>query len=79
MNMLNTKIDKHNNPKNVKNTTEAANIVAAGAKRSKKLEAPVKIRLARNGGVIEIKFSSHEDLSRLFDSLMQIQPVASLM
>jgi ParB family transcriptional regulator, chromosome partitioning protein len=63
----------------VTNTTEDANIVAAAAKLSKKLGAPVKIKLARNGGVIEIKFSSHEDLSQLFDSLMQIQPVASRM
>jgi ParB family chromosome partitioning protein len=53
------------------NNTETANVLAAEAKLSKKLGAPVKIRLARNGGVVEIKFSSGEDLARLFDTLMQ--------
>lgn len=56
---------------NVSNNTEAANVLAAEAKLSKKLGAPVKIRLARTGGVVEIKFSSSEDLARLFDTLMQ--------
>jgi ParB family chromosome partitioning protein len=55
----------------VSNHTEAANVQAAEAKLSKKLGAPVKIRIARTGGVVEIKFSSTEDLARLFDSLMQ--------
>jgi len=55
----------------VSNNTEAANILAAEAKLSKKLGAPVKIRLAKAGGVVEIKFSSSEDLARLFDTLMQ--------
>ena len=55
------------------NNTEAANVLAAEAKLSKKLGAPVKIRLARTGGVVEIKFSSSEDLARLFDTLMQAQ------
>lgn len=55
----------------VSNNTEAANVLAAEAKLSKKLGAPVKIRLARTGGVVEIKFSSSEDLARLFDTLMQ--------
>jgi len=77
-------IVKKNRPKHpaankVMNTTEDANIVAAEAKLSKKLGAPVKIKLAGNGGVIEIKFSSHDDLSQLFDNLMQIHPVASRM
>jgi len=55
----------------VSNNTEAANILAAEGKLSKKLGAPVKIRPARIGGVVEIKFSSSEDLARLFDTLMQ--------
>lgn len=55
----------------VSNNTEAANILAAEAKLSKKLGAPVKIRTARTGGVVEIRFSSSEDLARLFDTLMQ--------
>ena len=57
----------------VSNNTEAANVLAAEAKLSRKLAAPVKIRLARTGGVVEIKFSSSEDLARLFDILMQAQ------
>jgi ParB family chromosome partitioning protein len=55
----------------VSNTTEGANILAAEGKLSKRLGAPVKIRMARSGGVVEIKFSSSEDLARLFDTLMQ--------
>lgn len=55
----------------VSNNTEAANILAAEAKLSKKLGAPVKIRHLRAGGLVEIKFSSSEDLSRIFDTLMQ--------
>src|SRR5439155_17555966 len=42
----------------VSNNTEAPNIAAAETKLSKRLEAPVKIRLARAGGVVEIRFSS---------------------
>src|SRR5215813_2188005 len=61
----------------VMNVTEDANILAAEAKLSKKLGAPVKIKLAKKGGVVEIRFSSHEELSQLFDNLMQIQPVTS--
>jgi len=57
----------------VSNNTEAANVLAAEAKLSKSLGAPVKIRLARTGGVVEIKFSSSEDLARLFDTLMHAQ------
>src|SRR5262245_24853969 len=52
------------------NSAEAANIRAAEAKLSKRLEAPVKIRMTANGGVLEIRFSSNEELARLFDSLM---------
>jgi ParB family transcriptional regulator, chromosome partitioning protein len=50
---------------------ESANILAAESKLSKKLGAPVKIKLAKTGGTVEIKFSSSEDLARLFDALMQ--------
>ena len=57
----------------VSNDTEAANILAAEAKLSRKLGAPVKIRLAKGGGVIEIKFSSSDDLAQLFDTLMQVK------
>jgi ParB family transcriptional regulator, chromosome partitioning protein len=55
----------------VSNNTEGPNIVAAETKLSKRLGAPVKIRLAGSGGVVEIKFSSGDDLARLFDTLMQ--------
>jgi ParB family transcriptional regulator, chromosome partitioning protein len=48
-----------------------ANTAAAELKLSKKLEAPVKIKFSKDGGIIEIKFSSNEDLSRLFDLLAQ--------
>ncbi len=50
---------------------ERANVLAAEAKLSKKLGAPVKIRLAKSGGVIEIKFSSNHDLARVFDAIIQ--------
>jgi ParB family chromosome partitioning protein len=55
----------------VSNNTEAANILAAEGKLSKKLGAPVKIRLGKIGGAVEIRFSSSEDLARIFDTLMQ--------
>ena len=61
----------------VMNITEDANVLAAEAKLSKKLGAPVKIKLAKNGGVVEIRFASNEELSQLFDNLMQIQPLTS--
>lgn len=47
------------------------NIVAAEVKLSKKLGAPVKIKMQKAGGFIEIKFSSADDLTRLFDVLIQ--------
>jgi ParB family chromosome partitioning protein len=50
------------------------NIVAAEQKLSKGLAAPTRIKFLKEGGVIEIKFSSSEDLSRLFDLLMQRTP-----
>src|SRR5882724_4165310 len=57
----------------VSNNTDAANVLAAEAKLSRKLGAPVKIKLARTVGIMEIKFSSSDDLARLFDILMQSQ------
>lgn len=57
----------------VSNNTEAPNILAAETKLSKRLGSPVRIKLSRNGGVVEIRFSSSDDLSRLFDTLMQTQ------
>src|SRR5260370_21516897 len=44
--------------------SEKANIVAAESKLKKRLGSPVKIKLLQEGGVIEIKFSSMEDLTR---------------
>ena len=55
---------------------ESANILAAQSRLSKKLGAPVKIKLAKTGGTVEIKFSSSEDLARLFDVLIQMQPTS---
>jgi ParB family chromosome partitioning protein len=55
------------------NQGEDANIIAAEMKLSKRLAAPVKIKLSKEGGTIEVKFSSNEDLSRLFDLLIQNQ------
>ena len=60
----------------VRNHTDDPNVLAAEAKLSKNLGAPVKIRIAKNGGLIEIKFSSTEDLARLFDTLMQTRHAA---
>ena len=50
---------------------ESANVFAAEQKLSNKLGAPVKIKFMKGGGTIEIKFSSSEDLTRLFDLLIQ--------
>ena len=50
---------------------ETANVFAAEQKLSNKLGAPVKIKFIKDGGTIEIKFSSSEDLTRLFDLLIQ--------
>jgi len=49
---------------------ESANIIAAQTKLSKKLGAPVRIRFGKSGGVIEIKFSSNNDLARVFDAII---------
>jgi ParB family chromosome partitioning protein len=51
--------------------TGDANVRAAELRLSQKLSAPVKIRFQRDGGIIEIKFNSTDDLSRLFDILIQ--------
>ena len=61
----------HKKGKNNSRPADSANILAAESKLSKRLGAPVKIRSNAAGGVIEIKFSSNEDLSRLFDVLLQ--------
>jgi ParB family chromosome partitioning protein len=52
-----------------------SNILAAEARLSKKLGAPVKIKYTKagKGGVLEIRFSSSDDLSRLYDALIQPQ------
>lgn len=47
------------------------NVAAAEQKLSKGLGAPARIKFLQKGGVIEIKFSSGDDLSRLFDLLIQ--------
>ncbi|HXG95214.1 MAG TPA: ParB/RepB/Spo0J family partition protein [Blastocatellia bacterium] len=53
-----------------------ANLRAAESKLSKNLGTPVHIRIKKQGkGIIEIKFSSTEDLMRLFDLLIQKQSV----
>jgi len=48
---------------------EKANILAAESKLRKRLGAPVRIKLVKEGGVIEIKFSSREELARLYNQL----------
>jgi ParB family chromosome partitioning protein len=47
------------------------NIVAAETKLSRRLLAPVKIKFTQSGGSIEIKFTSNDDLTRLFDVLIK--------
>lgn len=51
-------------------TSERANIAAAESKLKKRLEAPVQIKFSGKGGVIEIKFSTPEELSRIFDLII---------
>jgi ParB family chromosome partitioning protein len=67
----------HREPTLTTRNAESANILAAQSRLSKKLGAPVKIKLAKTGGTVEIKFSSTEDLARLFDVLIQMQPTPS--
>ena len=50
---------------------ESANLAAAESKLSKRLGTPVKIKFQKVGGLIEIKYSSNEDLARIFDILIQ--------
>ncbi|MFY9610657.1 MAG: ParB/RepB/Spo0J family partition protein [Blastocatellia bacterium] len=54
-----------------KNDGETANILAAEAKLSRRLGAPVRIRSLKAGGVVEIRFSSRDELSRIFDLLIR--------
>jgi ParB family chromosome partitioning protein len=49
--------------------SERANIRAAESRLSKKLSTPVKIKFTEKGGAIEIKFTSMEDLTRVYDLL----------
>jgi len=67
----------HKKGKNSSRPADSANILAAESKLSKRLGAPVKIRSNAAGGVIEIKFSSNEDLSRLFDALLQTASIGA--
>jgi hypothetical protein len=48
---------------------EKANILAAESKLRKRLGATVRIKLIKEGGVIEIKFCSREELARLYNQL----------
>ena len=50
---------------------DTANVLAAEAKLSRKFGAQVKIKFSNAGGAIEIRFSSRDDLSRIFDLLVQ--------
>lgn len=47
------------------------NVNAAELKLKRKLGAPVKINLTKRGGSILIKFSTMDDLSRIFDILVE--------
>ena len=50
---------------------ESANVKAAESKLSRRLGTPVRIRGGKRGGVIEIRYSSADELSRLFDVLLR--------
>lgn len=50
--------------------TERANIAAAESKLRRRLGAPVAIKFHGKGGSIQVKFSTPEDLSRIFDLIM---------
>ena len=56
---------------------ERANIRAAESKLSRKLSTPVKIKFSHTGGAIEIKFTSMEDLTRVYDLLEAQSKTAS--
>ncbi|HJQ23503.1 MAG TPA: ParB/RepB/Spo0J family partition protein [Blastocatellia bacterium] len=61
-------------PRNSASNRKDPNIAAAEQKLGKALGAPARIKFLKEGGVLEIKFSSSEDLSRLFDLLVQRSP-----
>ena len=48
---------------------ERANIQAAENRLSTRLSTPVKIKFSENGGQIEIRFTSMDDLTRVYDLL----------
>lgn len=48
---------------------ERANIESAETKLSRRLATPVKIKFTEKGGQIEIKFTSMDDLTRVYDLL----------
>jgi ParB family chromosome partitioning protein len=50
---------------------ESANVKAAESKLSRRLGTPVRIKGGKRGGVIEIRYSSTDELSRLFDVLLR--------
>jgi ParB family chromosome partitioning protein len=47
------------------------NVVAAEAKLSRRLGSPVKIKFVQKGGILQISFMSMDDLSRIYDSIME--------
>ena len=55
----------------VSNNTNDPNVLAAESKLSQRLGTPVRIRFAKSGGQVEIRFTSSEDLARIFDLLVQ--------
>jgi ParB family chromosome partitioning protein len=57
-------------PRKVQRKTDA-NVNAAELKLKRRLGAPVKISLTKGGGSILIKFSTMDDLSRIFDLLVE--------
>ncbi|HMG34125.1 MAG TPA: ParB/RepB/Spo0J family partition protein [Blastocatellia bacterium] len=50
---------------------KSANVSFAEQKLSRRLGAPVNIKFSGKGGAIEIRFTSSEDLSRIFDLLIK--------
>jgi len=50
---------------------QSANVLFAEQKLSRRLAAPVKINFGGTGGTIQIKFSTPDDLSRIFDLLIK--------
>src|SRR5438067_1759690 len=61
-------------PRNNTSTRKDTNIAAAEQQLGKALGAPARIKFLKDGGILEIKFSSSEDLARLFDLLVQRSP-----